>query len=84
MLPRAVKPIPFGAVFYRLYEEDDRLMLLWGMSLDGATSEALGMPTGIQRDNSLAGKGRPWMMLEGTPGAHLMVPINATELFNPR
>ena len=74
----------FGSAFYRLYEEDDRIMLLWGLVLPDATSEELGMPTGSQRDNSLAGKGRPWMMLEGTPGAHLMIPINATELSNPR
>jgi hypothetical protein len=40
------------------------------------------MPTCSQRDNSLAGKGTPWMMLEGTPGAHLMIPINGTELSN--
>jgi hypothetical protein len=40
------------------------------------------MPTGSQRDNSLAGRGRPWMMREGTPGAHLMIPINGTDLSN--
>ena len=75
---------PIGSMFYRLYEEDDRIKLLWAMLLPNATSEELGMPTGSQRDNSLAGKGRPWMMLEETPNAHLMIPINATELSNPK
>jgi len=75
---------PSGSMFYRLYEEDDRIKLLWVMLLPNATSEELGMPTGSQRDNSLAGKGRPWMMRPGTPNAHLMIPINATELSNPR
>jgi len=72
----------FGSLAYRLYEDDDRLKLLWILRVPGATSEELGMPTGTQRDNSLAGRGTPWMMLEGTPGAHLMIPINGTELSN--
>src|SRR5262249_13013149 len=29
-----------------------------------------------QRDSALEGKGLPWMMLPGTPGAHIMIPIN--------
>ena len=72
----------FGNIAYRLYEEDDRLKLLWVLRLPNATSAGLGMPTGSQRDNSLAGKGLPWMMREGTPSAHLMIPINGTELSN--
>ncbi len=75
-------PMTFGALDYRLYDEDDRLKLLWILRLPEATSVPLGMPTGSQRDNSLAGQGRPWMMREGTPGAHLMIPINSTELSN--
>jgi len=75
---------PFGALDYRLYEDDDRLRLLWILRVPNATAEELGMPTGSQRDNSLAGKGRPWMMREGTPSAHLMIPINGTELSNGR
>ena len=71
-----------GVIAYRLYEEDDKLRLLWVLRLPNATSAELGMPTGSQRDNSLAGKGLPWMMREGTPGAHLMIPINGTELSN--
>ena len=74
----------FGSLFYRLYEEDDRLKLLWVIRIPNATAAGLGMPTGSQRDNALAGKGLPWMMREGTPGAHLMIPINGTELSNMR
>jgi len=65
-----------------MYEEDDRLKLLWVVYLPNATSEQLGMSTAAQRDQSLAGMGRPWMMREGTPSAHLMIPINSTELSN--
>jgi DNA-binding transcriptional MerR regulator len=75
-------PATFGALDYRFYDEDDRLRLLWILRLPNATSEQLGMPTGSQRDNSLAGRGLPWMMREGTPQAHLMIPINSTELSN--
>ena len=77
-----IESTPFGALAYRLYEEDDRLKLLWILSLPEAMPEPLGMPTGPQRDQSLAGRGRPWMMREGTPAAHLMIPINGTELSN--
>ncbi len=79
-----IEPTPFGSLSYRLYEEDDRIKLLWVMALPNATADQLGMSTGSQRDNSLAGKGMPWMMREGTPGAHLMIPINGTELSNKR
>lgn len=79
-----VAPRKFGQVGYRLYEEDDRLKLLWVMRLPNATSVGLGMPTGSQRDNALAGKGMPWMMREGSDSAHLMIPINGTELSNMR
>jgi hypothetical protein len=72
----------FGSIAYRLYEEDDRLKLLWVLRLPNATSEGLGMPTGSQRDNALAGKGLPWMMREGTASAHLMIPINGTAISN--
>jgi DNA-binding transcriptional MerR regulator len=75
-------PAPFGSLAYRLYEEEDRLKLLWVMRLPNAMSQDLGMSTASQRDPSLEGKGLPWMMREGTPGAHLMIPINGTELSN--
>lgn len=78
-----IQPTPMGSMLYRLYEEADRIQLLWVVLLPGATADDLGMSTESQRDPSLAGMGRPWMMREGTPGAHLMIPINGTELSNP-
>jgi hypothetical protein len=78
----SVPATTFGSLAYRLYEEDDRIRLLWMVRVPGATSAELGMPTGPQRDAALAGRGTPWMMNEGTPGAHLMIPINGTELSN--
>ncbi len=77
-----INPRTFGALNYRLYDKNDRIQLLWVVSVPNATSAQLGYPTGGQRDNSLAGKGTPWMMLDGTPGAHLMIPINGTPLSN--
>jgi hypothetical protein len=78
-----IPPRVFGSVAYRTYNKPDRIQLLMVISLPNATAESLGMPTGAQRDNALAGKGRPWMMRPGTSGAHLMIPINGTELSNP-
>jgi len=77
-----LEPATFGSLLYRVYEGDDRLKLLWVLLLPNATSDQLGMPTASQRDSSLAGRGLPWMMNEGTPDAHLMIPINSTELSN--
>ena len=77
-----VPPTPYGSLMYRLYEEEDRLKLLWVLFLPTATSEQLGMSVESQRDPSLDGEGLPWMMREGTPSAHLMIPINGTELSN--
>ena len=77
-----INPRIFGSLSYRLYDEPDRIQLLWIISVPNATPEQLGMPTGSQRDNSLAGHGTPWMMNPGTPGAHLMIPINGTDLSN--
>ncbi len=77
-----IKPRTFGALNYRLFDTPDRIQLLWIVSVPNATAAELGYPTAGQRDNSLAGKGTPWMMLEGTPGAHLMIPINGTPLSN--
>jgi hypothetical protein len=75
---------PMGSMAYRLYEDNDRLKLLWVMRLPNATAEDLGMSLAPQRDASLAGQGLPWMMREGTPSAHLMIPINGTELSNQK
>jgi hypothetical protein len=77
-----IAPRLFGTVAYRTYNKPDRIQLLMVISLPGATAESLGAPTGRQRDNALAGKGRPWMMRPGTSGAHLMIPINGTDLSN--
>ena len=77
-----IAPRIFGALSYRLYDEPDRIQLLWILSVPNATPEQLGMPTGAQRSNALAGRGTPWMMNPGTPGAHLMIPIHGLELSN--
>ena len=40
------------------------------------------MATVGDRDAVMAGRGTPWLMREGTNSAHLMIPINGTELSN--
>ncbi len=77
-----IPPRVFGALSYRRFDTPDRIQYLFVVSLPNAKAEDLGMPTGPQRDNSLAGKGTPWMMRSGTPGAHLMIPVNGTEYSN--
>jgi hypothetical protein len=67
---------PFGTMSYRLYGKKDRIQLLWVLSVPGATPESIGVSTGSQRDEAIGGDGRPWLMLPGTPGAHIMIPIN--------
>jgi hypothetical protein len=71
-----IKPTPFGTMSYRLYGKKDRIQLLWVLSVPGATAEAVNVSEGSQRDESISGDGRPWLMLAGTPGAHIMIPIN--------
>jgi hypothetical protein len=71
-----IKPAPFGTMSYRLYGKKDRIQLLWVLSVPGATPESINVSTGSQRDESINGDGRPWLMLAGTPGAHIMIPIN--------
>ena len=65
-----------GMMSYRGYDKRDRIQNLWVMSLPNATPEIAGVSTTSQRDAALEGKGLPWMMLPGTPGAHVMIPIN--------
>ena len=77
-----IEPMAFGSLLYRRFDTPDRIQYLYVIVLPDATAEELGMPTGRQRDNALAGKGTPWMMRAGTPGAHLMIPINGTEYSN--
>jgi len=72
----------FGGLAYRYYEGDDRLKLLWVLRLPGVTSAETGMPTVADREGLGTGKGTPWLMREGTPRAHLMIPINGTEISN--
>jgi hypothetical protein len=71
-----IKPTPFGTFSYRLYGKKDRIQLLWVMSVPGATPESIGVSDGSRRDDAIKGDGRPWLMLAGTPGAHVMIPIN--------
>jgi hypothetical protein len=71
-----IKPTPFGTMSYRLYGKKDRIQLLWVLSVPGATPESIGVSDGNQRDEAIGGDGRPWLMLAGTPGAHIMIPIN--------
>jgi hypothetical protein len=71
-----LKPSPFGVMSYRLYGKKDRIQLLWVLSVPGATPESIGVSDGSQRDAAIGGDGRPWLMLKGTPGAHIMIPIN--------
>ena len=71
-----ITPTPFGTMSYRLYGKKDRIQLLWVMSVPNATPESIGVSEGSQRDEALKGQGVPWLMLPGTSGAHIMIPIN--------
>jgi hypothetical protein len=71
-----IKATPFGTMSYRMYGKKDRIQLLWVLSVPGATAESIGVSDGSQRDEAIGGDGRPWLMLAGTPGAHIMIPIN--------
>ena len=61
---------------YRGYGKRDRIQNLWVISLPNRTPESVGVSIDSQRDEALEGYGLPWMMLPGTPGAHVMIPIN--------
>ena len=71
-----ITPTPFGTMSNRLYGKKDRIQLLWVMSVPNATPESIGVSEGSQRDEALKGQGVPWLMLPGTSGAHIMIPIN--------
>lgn len=71
-----IKTAPFGTMSYRLSSDEGRIKLLWVMSVPNATPESIGVSTVSQRDAALKGQGLPWLMLPGTPGAHIMIPIN--------
>jgi hypothetical protein len=71
-----LKPTPFGTMSYRLYGKRDRIQLLWVLSVPGATPDTIGVTTASAREDALELRGTPWLMLPGTPGAHIMIPIN--------
>jgi hypothetical protein len=71
-----IKAPTFGMMSYRLSNDDGRIKRLWVMSVPMATPESIGVSTVSQRDDALKGEGLPWLMLPGTPGAHIMIPIN--------
>jgi hypothetical protein len=71
-----LKVPPFGTMSYRLATKDGTIKRLWVMSVPYATPESLGVSTVSQRDAAMKGHGLPWMMLPGTAGAHIMIPIN--------
>ena len=71
-----IKPAPYGIMSYRYTTDEGRIKLLWVMSVPGATPETVGVSTASQRDAALKNHGLPWLMLPGTPGAHIMIPIN--------
>jgi len=71
-----LKAPAFGMMSYRLTSDGSRIKRLWVMSVPFATPESIGVSTVSQRDNALKGEGVPWLMLPGTAGAHVMIPIN--------
>lgn len=71
-----LKVPPTGTMSYRLSNKDGVIKKLWIVSVPYATPEMLGVSTVSQRDAALKGQGLPWMMLPGTAGAHIMIPIN--------
>lgn len=71
-----IPPAPWGTLSYRLYGKQDRIQLLWVLSVPGATAESIGVSDADHREDALGGRGVPWLMLAGTPGAHVMIPIN--------
>ena len=71
-----LKSPPFGTMSYCYSDDPGRIKLFWVMSVPNATLESVGVSIESQRDAALKGNGKPWLMLPGTPGAHVMIPIN--------
>lgn len=71
-----IKAATYGMMSYRLSDDKGRIQKLWVMSVPNATPDTIGVSTSSQREDALLGKGLPWLMLPGTPGAHVMIPIN--------
>ena len=78
----SIPPRRFGSISYRYAEGNDGLKLLWVIRLPGLSGDQTGMPTDPDREGLQSGKGTPWLMRAGTSNAHLMIPINGTELSN--
>ena len=74
-----LKPPTPGAMSYRLTNKDGVIKRLWIISVPYATPESIGVSTASQRDAVLKGHGLPWMMLPGTAGAHVMIPLSDEE-----
>ena len=70
-----LKVAPYGTMAYRLATKEGVIKRLWVMSVPMATPESIGVSTTSQRDAALKGHPIPWLMLAGTPGAHVMIPI---------
>lgn len=71
-------PVP-GSMSYRLSNKDGVIKRLWIVSVPYATPETIGVSATSQRDAALKGHGLPWMMLAGTAGAHIMIPLGEDE-----
>jgi hypothetical protein len=72
-----LQPPPMGTMSYsKSGKTAADARILWVMRVPNATAESLGLPT-------KAGRGSPWMMLSGTPGAHVMMPQTEASLAAP-
>jgi len=78
-----IKPLPAGSMLYRLDESEGGMRLLWVVMLPGLAAGDLGISTAGTFQSALKGMGTPWMMREATPIAHVMIPVNGTDLSNP-
>lgn len=70
-----MKPPESGSMSYRLSNKDGVIKRLWMVSVPYATPETIGVSTASQRDAAMKGHPIPWMMLPGTAGAHIMIPL---------
>ena len=71
-----LKPPTTGSMSYRLSNKDGVIKRLWMVSVPYATPESIGVSTASQRDAALKGHPLPWMMLPGTAGAPIMIPLS--------
>jgi hypothetical protein len=70
-----LKVPPYGTMGYRLATKEGVIKRLWIMAVPYATPESIGVSTTSQRDATMKGHPIPWLMLSGTAGAHVMIPI---------